>query len=109
MKRKIAFNDLKVKSIFIEATMVKPGRNKRGIDRNIPIQRQRLRIKKTLHVGKDPRRSLTVYIDIEAWMKAWHGISATDIGSVPSELFSKFTASFYKSPEDVVIKALDIE
>lgn len=35
--------------------------------------------------------------------------SATDIGSVPSELFSKFTTTFYTSPEDAVIKALGIE
>lgn len=35
--------------------------------------------------------------------------SAMDIGTVPSELFSKFTTTFYTSPEDAVIKALGIE
>lgn len=35
--------------------------------------------------------------------------SAIDISTVPSELFSKFTVSFYNSPEDAVFKALGIE
>lgn len=35
--------------------------------------------------------------------------SATDIGTVPPELFSKFQISFYESPEDAVFKALGVE
>lgn len=35
--------------------------------------------------------------------------SASDISSVPSELFSKFNISFYNTPEDAVYKALGIE
>lgn len=35
--------------------------------------------------------------------------SATDIATVPSDLFAKFQISFYNSPEDAVIKALGIE
>jgi len=35
--------------------------------------------------------------------------SASDIATVPSELFSKFQISFYSSPEDAVVKALGIE
>lgn len=35
--------------------------------------------------------------------------SATDIGSVPPELFAKFQISFYQSPEDAVFKALGVE
>ena len=35
--------------------------------------------------------------------------SASDISTVPSELFAKFQISFYSSPEDAVIKALGIE
>ena len=35
--------------------------------------------------------------------------SASDISTVPSELFSKFTVAFYNSPEDAVFKALGIE
>ena len=35
--------------------------------------------------------------------------SASDISSVPSDLFSKFNISFYNDPEDAVYKALGIE
>ncbi len=35
--------------------------------------------------------------------------SATDIATVPPELFAKFQISFYQSPEDAVFKALGIE
>ncbi len=35
--------------------------------------------------------------------------SATDIPSVPPELFAKFQISFYQSPEDAVFKALGVE
>jgi ATP-dependent Lon protease len=35
--------------------------------------------------------------------------SATDIGTVPPELFAKFQISFYQSPEDAVFKALGVE
>lgn len=35
--------------------------------------------------------------------------SASDIASVPSDLFSKFNISFYNNPEDAVFKALGIE
>lgn len=35
--------------------------------------------------------------------------SATDIATVPSELFAKFQISFYSSPEDAVVKALGME
>ena len=35
--------------------------------------------------------------------------SASDISSVPSDLFSKFNISFYNAPEDAVFKALGIE
>ena len=35
--------------------------------------------------------------------------SASDISTVPSELFSKFQISFYESPEDAVFKALGVE
>ena len=35
--------------------------------------------------------------------------SASDISSVPSDLFSKFNISFYNNPEDAVYKALGIE
>ena len=35
--------------------------------------------------------------------------SATDISTVPPELFSKFQISFYESPEDAVFKALGVE
>lgn len=35
--------------------------------------------------------------------------SASDISSVPSDLFSKFNISFYNNPEDAVFKALGIE
>ena len=35
--------------------------------------------------------------------------NATDIATVPAELFAKFQTSFYTSPEDAVIKALGIE
>ncbi len=35
--------------------------------------------------------------------------SATDIPSVPPELFAKFQISFYQSPEDAVYKALGVE
>ena len=35
--------------------------------------------------------------------------SASDIPSVPSDLFSKFNISFYNDPEDAVYKALGIE
>ncbi len=35
--------------------------------------------------------------------------SASDISTVPSDLFSKFNISFYNSPEDAVFKALGIE
>ena len=35
--------------------------------------------------------------------------SASDISSVPSELFSKFNISFYNTPEEAVYKALGIE
>ena len=35
--------------------------------------------------------------------------SASDISSVPSDLFSKFNISFYNDPEDAVFKALGIE
>lgn len=35
--------------------------------------------------------------------------SASDISSVPSDLFSKFNISFYKDPEDAAFKALGIE
>lgn len=35
--------------------------------------------------------------------------SATDISSVPSDLFSKFNISFYNTPEEAVYKALGIE
>jgi len=35
--------------------------------------------------------------------------AATDIGTVPPELFSKFQISFYQSPEEAVFKALGVE
>ncbi len=35
--------------------------------------------------------------------------AATDIATVPAELFAKFQTSFYTSPEDAVYKALGIE
>jgi ATP-dependent Lon protease len=35
--------------------------------------------------------------------------SATDIGTVPPEIFSKFQISFYQSPEEAVFKALGVE
>ncbi|ABB15490.1 protease Lon-related BREX system protein BrxL [Carboxydothermus hydrogenoformans] len=35
--------------------------------------------------------------------------SATDIATVPPELFAKFQISFYQSPEDAVFKALGVE
>lgn len=35
--------------------------------------------------------------------------SATDITTVPPELFAKFQISFYQSPEDAVFKALGVE
>lgn len=35
--------------------------------------------------------------------------SATDIATVPADLFAKFQTSFYTSPEDAVFKALGIE
>ena len=35
--------------------------------------------------------------------------NATDIATVPAELFAKFQTSFYTSPEDAAIKALGIE
>jgi ATP-dependent Lon protease len=35
--------------------------------------------------------------------------SASDIATVPSDLFAKFQISFYSSPEDAVVKALGIE
>ena len=35
--------------------------------------------------------------------------SASDIATVPSDLFSKFNISFYNNPEDAVFKALGIE
>ncbi len=35
--------------------------------------------------------------------------SAVDIASVPSDLFAKFSITFYESPEDAVYKALGIE
>ena len=35
--------------------------------------------------------------------------SASDISSVPSDLFSKFNISFYNDPEDAVFKALGVE
>ena len=35
--------------------------------------------------------------------------SATDISTVPPELFAKFQISFYQSPEDAVFKALGVE
>ena len=35
--------------------------------------------------------------------------SATDIATVPPELFAKFQMAFYQSPEDAVFKALGVE
>ena len=35
--------------------------------------------------------------------------SASDISSIPSDLFSKFSISFYTNPEEAVFKALGIE
>ena len=35
--------------------------------------------------------------------------SATDIGNVPPELFSKFQTAFYQDPIDAVYKALGVE
>ena len=35
--------------------------------------------------------------------------SASDISSVPSDLFSKFNIAFYNNPKDAVYKALGIE
>jgi len=35
--------------------------------------------------------------------------SAVDIGTVPSDLFTKFQTSFYASPEEAVFKALGVE
>jgi ATP-dependent Lon protease len=35
--------------------------------------------------------------------------SASDIPSVPTDLFSKFNISFYNDPEDAVYKALGLE
>jgi len=35
--------------------------------------------------------------------------SASEINTVPPELFSKFQISFYESPEDAVFKALGVE
>lgn len=35
--------------------------------------------------------------------------SATDIATVPADLFAKFQISFYSSPEDAAIKAMGIE
>lgn len=35
--------------------------------------------------------------------------SATDIGTVPSELISSFNLIFYSSAEDAVFKALGVE
>ena len=35
--------------------------------------------------------------------------SATDIATVPPELFAKFQMAFYQSPEDAVFKALGVD
>ena len=35
--------------------------------------------------------------------------AASDLGSVPSELASKFSLLFYSTPEDAVLKALGVE
>jgi ATP-dependent Lon protease len=35
--------------------------------------------------------------------------SASDLSTVPSELFAKFQISFYQSVEDAVFKALGVE
>ncbi|MCR5380929.1 MAG: peptidase [Lentisphaeria bacterium] len=35
--------------------------------------------------------------------------SATDIPTVPADLFAKFQISFYSSPEDTIVKALGME
>ena len=35
--------------------------------------------------------------------------SATDIPTVPTDLFAKFQIAFYSSPEDAVVKALGME
>lgn len=76
MKRKIAFNDLKIKNIFIEAKVVKPGRKSEGHIERFRISSGGFDFKRHYISVNAQDEEYTVYLDTEAWLKAWHGISA---------------------------------
>ena len=76
MKRKIAFNDLKIKNITIEARVVKPGRKSTGYIEKFRINSGGFDFKRHHLSVETPDEEYTVYIDTEAWLKTWHGISA---------------------------------
>ena len=52
---------------------------------------------------------LQVCIDSGAKKVLLPASSASDLGSVPSELASKFSLLFYSTPEDAVLKAMNLE
>lgn len=58
---------------------------------------------------EDLANALQVCFDVGAKKILLPMSNATDIATVPAELFAKFQTSFYTSPEDAAIKALGIE
>ena len=63
----------------------------------------------TINKVEDLASTLQVCFDAGAKKILLPMASATDIGTVPPELFAKFQISFYQSPEDAVFKALGVE
>lgn len=53
--------------------------------------------------------SLQVCLDSGAEKVLLPQTSAVDLGTVPAELMSSFSLVFYKSAEDAVFKALEVE
>ena len=75
-EKKIAFNDLKINNITIEARVVKPGRKSTGYIEKFRINSGGFDFKRHHLSVETPDEEYTVYIDTEAWLKTWHGISA---------------------------------
>jgi len=63
----------------------------------------------TINKVEELANTLQVCFDAGAKKVLLPMASATDIATVPPELFAKFQMAFYQSPEDAVFKALGVE
>ena len=139
MKRKIAFNDLKITSIHIEATVKKPGKHEEYW-KKFHIDGRGFDFKRHYYNALVMDEEYEVAMQTSDWFGIWFAIAAefevlefleSDIRKdwekthYEIELFSvihpeinktvrisgrpRITATFYTSPEDAVIEALGIE